>query len=132
VVRCGVIEAPTGHGDVIEAPTGHGDVANAGVPTGTRREPMSDPRMMTYEEQEQLRQDRLGEVGTEPPFPSCGRARVKRSDYTRCNPCGLNWLKGEDLTRDPRLTRMMATGLTRTEPSGGAPTAKSTTKPAKG
>jgi hypothetical protein len=61
--------------------------------------------MMTYEQQEVERLERLNEVGTMPPCPFCGRARVQRSDYVRCNPCGKNWLNGEDLSLDPRLTR---------------------------
>ena len=39
------------------------------------------------------------------PCPFCGLPRSQRSDYIRCQPCGVNWLPGEDLSRDPRLTR---------------------------
>lgn len=39
------------------------------------------------------------------PCPFCHRPRSMRSDYVRCTPCGLNWSQGEDLSRDPRLTR---------------------------
>ena len=62
---------------------------------------------LTLEQQEQNRQDRLAEVGTEPPCPLCGRPRVKRSgsNYIRCNPCGLNWLAGEELGRNPKSER---------------------------
>ena len=56
---------------------------------------------LTYEQQEANRRDRLAEVGTLPECPMCGRARVQRSDYVRCNPCGLNWLEGDDLSRNP-------------------------------
>jgi hypothetical protein len=62
-------------------------------------------KMMTLEEQEAARQYRLNESGTEPPCPRCGRERVSRSDYIRCNPCGLNWEKGENLDKDPRIER---------------------------
>ena len=61
---------------------------------------------MRYEEQEAARRERLNEVGTEAPCPMCGRARVKRSDYIRCNPCGMNWSVGEDLNRDARFSRV--------------------------
>lgn len=84
-------------------------------------------KMMTYEQQEAERQERLSEVGTEPPCPWCNRPRVRRSDYTRCNPCGTNWLDGEDLTKDPRLSRTPIIGRVLTATSGGAPTASSTT-----
>jgi ribosomal protein L37AE/L43A len=66
--------------------------------------------MMTFEEQEAARQERLNEVGTREPCPMCGRARVQRSDYVRCNPCGTNWLAGEDLTKDARLSRVQLRG----------------------
>lgn len=66
--------------------------------------------MLTYEEQEANRQDRLNEVGTEAPCPWCQRPRVRRSDYIRCNPCGTNWLDEEMhlpdyLSLDPRVSR---------------------------
>lgn len=51
------------------------------------------------------REQRLSEKGTESPCPICGKPRVKRTDYIRCNPCGLNWLSGEDLTLSPLLSR---------------------------
>lgn len=66
---------------------------------------MLDQKTMPNEEREAMRKIRLGEVGTEPPCPFCQRPRVRRSDYIRCNPCGLNWLDGEDLTKDPQLSR---------------------------
>ena len=45
--------------------------------------------------------------GAEEPAVSAVReaAEAKRSDYVRCTPCGMNWLDGEDLTKDPRLSR---------------------------
>ena len=45
--------------------------------------------MLTYEEQESMRKDAMDEVGTEPPCPFCGRPRVSRSSYIRCNPIQL-------------------------------------------
>ena len=74
--------------------------------------------------------ERLSEVGTEPPCPFCRRPRVSRSDYIRCNPCGVNWLDEEMglpnyLDRDPRVARREA-ALTETgtkptaEPKGGS------------
>lgn len=56
---------------------------------------------MTFEEQESARQDRLNEMGTMPPCPFCSRPRVERSDYIRCNPCGINWLLGTDWSKRP-------------------------------
>lgn len=49
--------------------------------------------------------DSLNEPGTMPPCPFCGIARHQRSDYVRCQPCGINWLDGEDLDKDPRIAR---------------------------
>ena len=60
---------------------------------------------MTAELREQLRQDRLNEAGTEPPCPFCQKPRVKRSDYIRCNSCGVNWLDGEDISKNPAIER---------------------------
>jgi hypothetical protein len=45
------------------------------------------------------------EVGTEPPCPFCQKTRVTRSSYIRCNPCGINWFDGENLSMDPKLER---------------------------
>ena len=47
----------------------------------------------------------LSEAGTEPPCPFCGVPRVKRSDYIRCNREGINWLNGENISKDPRIER---------------------------
>ena len=69
--------------------------------------------MLPYEQAEANRQDRLNEQGTELPCPFCHRARVSRSDYIRCNPCGINWLDSEMhllnyLDLDPRVARRRA------------------------
>jgi len=66
--------------------------------------------MLTFEQQEENRRERLAEVGTEPPCPFCHRPRVLRSDYVRCNRCGINWLAEEMnlpnyLNLDPRVAR---------------------------
>lgn len=45
------------------------------------------------------------EVGTEGPCPMCGTLRVARTDYIRCQPCGVNWIQGEDRKKDPRVGR---------------------------
>lgn len=90
---------------------------------------MEEIRMMTPEQAEAARQERLSEVGTEPNCPFCGKARVRRSNYIRCNPCGVNWLNGEDISKDPRIqshaewTRTMATKRTETGNGSGAPPA---------
>jgi hypothetical protein len=39
------------------------------------------------------------------PCPFCHVPRCKRSDYIRCARCGVNWMTGENLTRDPRQER---------------------------
>ncbi len=54
-----------------------------------------EQKMMTYEEQEEARKQRLEEPGNLAPCPFCGRPRVQRSTYVRCNPCGVNWLDEE-------------------------------------
>jgi len=69
--------------------------------------------MLTYEEQERMRQEAVNEVGTEPPCPFCRKLRVARSDYVRCNGCGVNWLNEEMhlpnyLDSDPRVARRKA------------------------
>jgi hypothetical protein len=61
--------------------------------------------VLTQEDFEKLREARRNEVGTKPPCPLCGRRRVERSDYIRCIPCAMNWLEGEDLGKDARLSR---------------------------
>ncbi len=87
---------------------------------------MENYKMMTLEEQEAARQERLNEKGTEPPCPWCERPRVRRSDYIRCNPCATNWINGEDISKDPRAERRVAMlrtqGIepTKTGMSGGA------------
>lgn len=56
------------------------------------------------------REERMNELGTEPPCPFCQKPRVTRSDYIRCNRCGVNWLDEEMhlanyLSSDPRVAR---------------------------
>ena len=88
-----------------------------------------ESRTMVYEEQEAVRQERLNEPGTELPCPFCHVSRVKRSDYIRCNRCGMNWMEGEDLSKDPRNQRyqdMLRTASTKTAKGNGAQTATST------
>jgi hypothetical protein len=84
--------------------------------------------MDTAELMATTREQRLNEAGTEPPCPFCQRPRVSRSDYIRCNPCGVNWLNEEMslpnyLDRDPRVARREA-ALTGT---GTKPTASTST-----
>jgi ribosomal protein L37AE/L43A len=69
--------------------------------------------MLSYEEQEANRLERINELGTEPPCPFCKRPRVERTDYIRCNPCGVNWLNEEMhlpnyLDSDSRVARHKA------------------------
>lgn len=39
------------------------------------------------------------------PCPLCGKPRSQRSEYIRCQSCGVNWLNGEDVNRNPRIER---------------------------
>lgn len=83
--------------------------------------------METAELMGQSRDHRLAEVGTEPECPLCGRPRVTRSCYIRCNPCGVNWLDEEMhlpnyLQRDPRVVRREAALMVNgTRPTAGQP-----------
>ena len=73
-----------------------------------------------------IREERLNEPGTMPPCPFCQRPRVQRSDYVRCNPCGLNWLHGENLSLNPHLSRApcISTTTIRTAEKPSAPNAE--------
>ena len=86
--------------------------------------------MLTAQEQEELRKQRINEQGTELPCPFCHKPRVDRPNggYIRCNQCGVNWLneemhltfKGKPyLEVDPRLARSEAARTV----SGTKPTA---------
>ena len=66
---------------------------------------------------------------TDSPCPMCGLPRSQRSDYIRCSPCGMNWLEGEDLTKDPRIDRFNLVRLGG-RPSVNAITASPTASPA--
>lgn len=50
--------------------------------------------------------DEIKKGGSEPPCPFCQIPRVRRSDYVRCCRCGVNWLEGEALDKDPKTQRM--------------------------
>jgi hypothetical protein len=81
--------------------------------------------MLTYEEQEANRLDRVNEVGTLAPCPFCQKPRVQRSDYIRCNPCGVNWLQEEMhlrdyLNRNPSAARSEAARIMRGETKSSA------------
>lgn len=54
---------------------------------------------------DELRKEEIERGGDMPPCPRCGVPRVQRSDYVRCCRCGVNWMAGEDLSRDPRTQR---------------------------
>jgi hypothetical protein len=75
------------------------------------------------------REERMNEVGTEPTCPFCQRPRVTRSDYIRCNRCGVNWLQSEMdlpnyLDRDPRVARKeRALTESTAQPTAGLPAA---------
>lgn len=85
---------------------------------------------LNMQDQEILRSERLNEPGTEPPCPLCGRPRVKRSDYIRCNPCATNWVEGENIMGNPRVERWkrFMQDIRRTKPgnSNTAPPAEPT------
>lgn len=82
--------------------------------------------MELLEWMQMTREQRLAEVGSEPPCPQCGRPRVKRSSYIRCNPCGMNWSEGQDIFKHPHTRVTLSTG-----PATGAiaPTVRSTSEP---
>ena len=68
---------------------------------------------LTIQQQESERQARLNEPGTGPACPFCHLPRQERSDYLRCNPCGVNWLDEEMhlpnyINLDPRTARRVA------------------------
>lgn len=69
--------------------------------------------MLTPEQAEEARQERLNEPGTMSMCPLCGKLRVQRSCYLRCNSCGVNWLDEEMhlpncLNRNPSAARAEA------------------------
>ena len=47
------------------------------------------------------KENKSGGALTDLPCPFCGLPRSLRSDYIRCQPCGVNWTLGTDLTRNP-------------------------------
>jgi ribosomal protein L37AE/L43A len=86
-----------------------------GVPTGIGRECVELP---IEQQQEAARAERLAEVGTEPACPFCGRPRVTRSTYIRCNRCGLNWGEGQSVDRHPLATQPIVSTAPETKDSG--------------
>jgi hypothetical protein len=94
---------------------------------------MEDQKWLTEEEQQARREKVLSEVGTEPPCPWCGVPRVKRSDYIRCMRHGVNWSSGEDISKDPRLSRSRTLVIVSTNRETGntARTAKNISEEAK-
>ena len=64
--------------------------------------------MLTYEEQEAAREQRMEFYrtgGTLSPCPLCGVKRHQMTEYVRCHLCGVNWERDEDLSQDPRIER---------------------------
>jgi uncharacterized Zn finger protein (UPF0148 family) len=49
--------------------------------------------------------EEIAKGGKESPCPLCRLPRVRRSDYIRCCRCGVNWISGEALDKDPRTAR---------------------------
>ena len=81
-----------------------GAAANANLPIGTGNELTKGFR--------DYRQFLAEEAGSEPACPFCQTPRVRRSDYVRCNDCGVNWLDSEMhlpncLNRNPAAARMV-------------------------
>jgi ribosomal protein L37AE/L43A len=66
--------------------------------------------MELLEQMSMTREQRLGELGSEPPCPQCGKPRVSRSSYIRCNPCGMNWGEGQDIFKHPHMKAIPSTG----------------------
>ena len=82
--------------------------------------------MLSYEEQEALREMRRNEPGALSPCPFCQTPRVQRSDYVRCNLCGINWLDEEmHLPNYLNLHPKVARGLQRQSVSTATKTALS-------
>lgn len=50
--------------------------------------------------------EEIEDGGTESPCPFCRLPRCRRSDYLRCARCGVNWMNGEALDKDPRIERL--------------------------
>ena len=73
---------------------------------------METQKMLTFEERESMRKAAMDEVGSAPPCPFCQRPLVSGSSYIRCNPCGVNWSPGEEISLDPRTSRTKATAST--------------------
>lgn len=48
----------------------------------------------------------IAKGGSGPACPFCKLPRCLRGDYLRCSRCGINWMNGEMLDRDPRRERM--------------------------
>ena len=63
--------------------------------------------MLTEAQRQELRRDRVNELGTLPicPINPEHGNRVQRSDYIRCGKCGMNWLDGENWETDPKAER---------------------------
>ena len=85
---------------------------------------LTEPNWLTMS-----RKERLNEVGTEPPCPFCQKPRVLRSDYIRCNPCGVNWAMSEMwipnyLSKDPRVARAEAVHMESQTPPTAEPLAE--------
>lgn len=65
-------------------------------------------------------QERINEAGSEPDCPFCRNPRVTRNTYIRCNRCGVNWFRGTDISRDPRMKPMPDIESIQMEASDGA------------
>lgn len=69
--------------------------------------------------------ERLNEAGSELPCPFCQKPRVARSTYIRCNLCGMNWGKEQDIFRHPHTKTIKSSEQ---EVATTVPPAKSTTE----
>jgi hypothetical protein len=54
--------------------------------------------------------ERVFEPGDELDCPFCQNPRVTRSDYIRCNHCGMNWLSDRDVFKHPH-TKVIASAM---------------------
>lgn len=54
------------------------------------------------------KENKVGGELADKPCPFCKKPRSQRSTYIRCQPCGVNWFDGEDLSRDPKIARFAA------------------------
>lgn len=69
---------------------------------------MSDSHEVARVRDKIEKENRVGGELADKLCPFCRKARSQRSTYIRCQPCGVNWFDGEDLSKDPKIARFAA------------------------